>query len=89
MSEEAELHPLLKVPWEAKAVWLAMLATAAAMPFGRRGGWIGWLALSTLVAAVVVIWGVLIRGEANHAIQWWRDRSALRGGDGKSDDRGD
>lgn len=63
------------LPWEVKAILLAMLAVAAVMPFGRRDDWMGWSALFIVAAAAVVIWGLLIRGAACRAIQWWRDRA--------------
>lgn len=63
------------VTWEVKVVSLAMLATAAAMPFGRRDDWTGWTALLIMGAAAVAIWGLLIRGMAYRAGQWWRDRA--------------
>ena len=71
------------VPWEAKAISLGLLAFVVAIPYLRRGDWIGWIALSTTAAVAIGIWALLIRGMALNTIRWWRNRSAARRGSGE------
>lgn len=48
--------------WPMFALLAASAAVAIAIPFGRRDDWTGWLALLTISAAAIVIWGMLIWG---------------------------
>ena len=61
--------------WEGKAILWGFLVVALAIPFGRREDWIGWAALSALLAVVVGMWALLIRGMAFHTLRWWRQRA--------------
>jgi hypothetical protein len=45
-----------------KAVVVAMLGVVVALPFARREGWAGWVALVMIGAAAVVMWGLILRG---------------------------
>ena len=50
------------LPCEAKAIMLEMVAVFASIPLAKRDDWVGWVALATLFAALVGLWGLLIRG---------------------------
>ena len=52
-------------------VLVALFAAMAVVPFGRRDDWLGWIAFATLVAANIVLWGLLIWG----MIRRWREPS--------------
>lgn len=51
------------------AVLLSMVAVMIVVPFGRRDDWLGWLAMTTLIGANVVLWGLLVWG----VVRSWRD----------------
>jgi hypothetical protein len=51
------------------AVLASMLAVVVALPFARRDDWTGWVAFLTLVAANVILWGLLGWG----LIRRWRE----------------
>lgn len=62
-------------PWQMKAILIATVAVAIAMPFGRREDWIGWLAFLVMAASAVGLWAILIWGFTQRIIDWWRGRS--------------
>ena len=62
-------------PWQVRAVLIAMVAVAVAMPFGRREDWIGWLAFLVIAASAIGLWALLIWGFTQEIIEWWRRRS--------------
>lgn len=44
------------------SVIMALTCVAAAIPFGRREDWLGWLAFLVVAAAAAWVWGVLLWG---------------------------
>jgi hypothetical protein len=56
-------------------VSIGVIAVAIAMPCAERDDWIGWIALATIGAVAVALWGLLICGFTRAIIDWWRNRS--------------
>jgi hypothetical protein len=52
------------------AVLAAMLAVMAVIPFARREDWLGWIAFGTVIAANVLLWGLLAWG----VVRRWNER---------------
>jgi hypothetical protein len=51
-----------------------MIAVVVALPFARRGGWLGWLALVVMAGVAVLLWAAIAIGATRTFLAWRRDR---------------
>lgn len=62
-------------PWQVRAILIAMVAVAVAMPFGRREDWIGLLAFLIVWTSAIGLWALVIGRFLQKILEWWRHRS--------------